>query len=106
MDAPATEASNGERSNRPARGGEHRHNRQSTGRQRGRIRGGYIAGLRTDLVNRRKPLNEALADYRFKTLADATPRLEALARPTATSRPRQAAAKLGDRETSQPWRAL
>ncbi len=70
------------------------------------IQGGYIAGLRTVLVNRRKPLNESLADYRFKTLADATPRLEALARPTATSRPRQAAAKMGDRETSQTWRAL
>src|SRR5207247_6042836 len=49
------------------------------------IQGGYIAGLRTVLVNRRKRLNESLADYRFKTLADATPRLEALARPTATS---------------------
>src|SRR5213592_2999946 len=60
----------------------------------------------TIMVNRRKPLNESLADYRFKTLADATPRLEALARPTATSRPRQAAAKMGDRETSQTWRAL
>lgn len=70
------------------------------------IQGGYIAGLRTVLVNRRKRLNESLADYRFKTLADATPRLEALARPTATSQPRQAAAKMGDRETSQTWRAL
>jgi HAD superfamily hydrolase (TIGR01662 family) len=42
------------------------------------IQGGYIAGLRTVLVNRKKPLGESLADYHFKTLAEAMPTLQSL----------------------------
>src|SRR6266571_1698563 len=42
------------------------------------IQGGYIAGLRTVLVNRKKPPAESLADYRFKTLGDAMPTLQSL----------------------------
>ena len=42
------------------------------------IQGGYIAGLRTVLVNRKKPPDESLADYRFKTLGDAIPTLQSL----------------------------
>ncbi len=42
------------------------------------IQGGYIAGLTTVLVNRKKPPAESLADYRFKTLGDAMPTLQSL----------------------------
>lgn len=42
------------------------------------IQGGYSVGLRTVLVNRKRPSKESLADYRFKTLSDATPTLQSL----------------------------
>lgn len=42
------------------------------------IHGGYVAGFRTVLVNRRHSLENSLADFRFKTLADAVPTLESL----------------------------
>ena len=42
------------------------------------IQGGYISGLRTVLINRRKKVEHSLADYQFKTLAEATPTLQSL----------------------------
>ena len=42
------------------------------------IQGGYVAGFRTVLVNRKKQVQDSLADYQFKTLADATPTLRKL----------------------------
>lgn len=42
------------------------------------IQGGYVAGLRTVLVNRKRSSEGSLADYRFKTLAEASLILESL----------------------------
>jgi putative hydrolase of the HAD superfamily len=40
------------------------------------IRGGYVAGLKTVLVDRRQRVEKSLADYRFNSLRDATRELE------------------------------
>jgi HAD superfamily hydrolase (TIGR01662 family) len=42
------------------------------------IGGGYVAGLKTVLVDRRQRVEKSLADYRFNTLRDATRELESL----------------------------
>jgi HAD superfamily hydrolase (TIGR01662 family) len=42
------------------------------------IRGGNSAGLQTVLVNRRLPVHESIADYRFTSLAEATTTLQSL----------------------------
>jgi FMN phosphatase YigB (HAD superfamily) len=42
------------------------------------IEGGYVAGFRTVLVNRRQSVDSPLADYQFTTLRDALPTLESL----------------------------
>jgi HAD superfamily hydrolase (TIGR01662 family) len=42
------------------------------------IKGGYIAGLQTVLVNRKKRIEDSLADYQFETLEEATPTLQSL----------------------------
>lgn len=42
------------------------------------IQGGYAAGFRTVLVNRRHQIGSSLADFQFKTLSDAVPTLESL----------------------------
>lgn len=42
------------------------------------IQGGYISGLRTVLINRKKKVEDSLADFQFKTLAEATPTLQSL----------------------------
>jgi HAD superfamily hydrolase (TIGR01662 family) len=42
------------------------------------IKGGYIAGLQTVLVNRKKRIEDSLADYQFATLEEATPTLQSL----------------------------
>jgi HAD superfamily hydrolase (TIGR01662 family) len=42
------------------------------------IQGGYISGLRTVLVNRKKHADNSLADFQFRSLAEATPILESL----------------------------
>jgi HAD superfamily hydrolase (TIGR01549 family) len=42
------------------------------------IRGGYVAGLKTVLVNRRQRVEKSLADYRFNSLRDATKELESV----------------------------
>src|SRR5712692_6672384 len=42
------------------------------------IGGGYIAGLRTILVDRRRRLERSLADYRFNSLHEASRELESL----------------------------
>ncbi len=70
------------------------------------IQGGYIAGLRTVLVNPKKPLDESIADYQFKTLTNAAATLESLLPSATTSQPLRAAAKTVAQETSQTWRAL
>ena len=40
------------------------------------IRGGKNAGMQTVLVNRKHPIDDSIADYGFKTLAQATPTLQ------------------------------
>jgi FMN phosphatase YigB (HAD superfamily) len=42
------------------------------------IQGGYISGLRTILINRKRQGEHSLADYQFKTLAEAAPTLQSL----------------------------
>jgi putative hydrolase of the HAD superfamily len=42
------------------------------------IGGGYIAGLKTVLVDRRQRVEKSLADYRFNSLRDATGELESV----------------------------
>lgn len=42
------------------------------------IQGGYISGLRTVLISRKKKVEDSLSDYQFKTLAEATPTLQSL----------------------------
>jgi HAD superfamily hydrolase (TIGR01662 family) len=42
------------------------------------IQGGYISGLRTVLINRKKHVENSLADFQFKTLAEASPTLLSL----------------------------
>jgi len=42
------------------------------------IKGGYTAGLRTVLVNRKARIGNSLADYQFGTLEQATPTLQSL----------------------------
>jgi HAD superfamily hydrolase (TIGR01662 family) len=42
------------------------------------IQGGYIAGLQTVLINRKKQLETSLADHQFRTLAEALPTLQSL----------------------------
>jgi HAD superfamily hydrolase (TIGR01662 family) len=42
------------------------------------IQGGYISGLRTVLISRKKHTEESLADFEFKTLAEATTTLQSL----------------------------
>jgi HAD superfamily hydrolase (TIGR01662 family) len=42
------------------------------------IGGGYVAGLKTVLVDRRQRVEKSLADYRFNTLRDATRELESV----------------------------
>jgi HAD superfamily hydrolase (TIGR01662 family) len=42
------------------------------------VQGGYIAGLQTILINRKKQLEDSLADYQFKTLTEALPTLQSL----------------------------
>jgi HAD superfamily hydrolase (TIGR01662 family) len=42
------------------------------------IQGGYISGLRTVLINRKNHVENSLADFQFRTLAEATPTLQSL----------------------------
>jgi putative hydrolase of the HAD superfamily len=42
------------------------------------IRGGYVAGLKTVLVDRRRRVEKSQADYRFNSLRDATKELESV----------------------------
>jgi len=42
------------------------------------IGGGYVAGLKTVLVDRRQRVEKSIADYRFNSLRDATRELESL----------------------------
>jgi HAD superfamily hydrolase (TIGR01549 family) len=42
------------------------------------IRGGYVAGLKTILVDRRHRVEKSLADYRFNSLSEASRELESL----------------------------
>ncbi len=42
------------------------------------VRGGYIAGFRTVLISRRNRVEDSLADYQFKTLAEAASTLQSL----------------------------
>ena len=42
------------------------------------IGGGYAAGLKTVLVDRRQRVEKSLADYRFNSLGSATKELESL----------------------------
>lgn len=42
------------------------------------IQGGYSAGFRTVLVDRKRHVEKSLAEFRFKTLGDALPTLESL----------------------------
>jgi HAD superfamily hydrolase (TIGR01509 family) len=42
------------------------------------IHGGYISGLRTVLINRKKHVDNSLADFQFRTLAEAIPTLQSL----------------------------
>jgi FMN phosphatase YigB (HAD superfamily) len=42
------------------------------------IGGGYIAGLKTVLVDRRRRVERSLADYRFNSLHEAARELESL----------------------------
>lgn len=44
------------------------------------IGGGYVAGLKTVLVDRRQRVETSLADYRFSSLHEATRKLESLSR--------------------------
>jgi HAD superfamily hydrolase (TIGR01662 family) len=42
------------------------------------IQGGYISGLRTVLINRKMHVENSLADFQFRTLAEASPTLQSL----------------------------
>ena len=42
------------------------------------IRGGYISGWQTVLINRNKRVKDSMADYQFRSLADAVPTLRSL----------------------------
>jgi putative hydrolase of the HAD superfamily len=42
------------------------------------VGGGYVAGLKTVLVDRRRGVETSLADYRFNSLHDASRELESL----------------------------
>jgi HAD superfamily hydrolase (TIGR01662 family) len=42
------------------------------------VGGGYVAGLKTVLVDRRRRVEKSLADYRFNSLRDATTELESV----------------------------
>lgn len=46
--------------------------------QRADIDGGYISGLRTVLIDRKRRADSTLADYQFQSLSEAVPTLESL----------------------------